>query len=666
MLPCRGGQEEDAPKNEAGAKADKGIEMEQDFDGEMMDLSEDEPEEEDENQEEEKEENLESKMGEDEDNSEVIDEKLWNNEEELDQGPDGKEKYEKDSGVSGAEPEDLEMRGKEEETNEDDSNKGEKDKEKAGSKDPAEKQPEATEEPEMEAREDDHNGNEDAVEEKTGVQPSTEETLDIPENPAPDGGEDEGGQEQQEETETAGDEQEGNEGTDGTDLPEQMNLDDESPEGQNEEAGDPESNLSVPDTADGGDEGSLDLEVDDEVTNNETDGEENQDSETDYNAAELNKEVDGATQDQHMEEPTEQGENPSDPKSVDATPGKREEHTNVVAGIKGIASQIDNADNDLDKMGMTEAPQEEKLTGGAEQSSLEAVDGKNRSNLPESSTSSSRDRQNLDRPDINPYRSLGDALKHWKERINVVDRAEAPLTVEDSEAPEEEPLTEGDDVMDYEFVTNEEEGTAQALGSATKEQLDENKDHEVVPLDKDAGGDLRQPDVDTQNVEKDEIPDKLDQTHVFANNRKHKSLKTQADDSTDRSIENDVEKDIGMLGLEDAAEPTDAGEESIVTLESQQKVANPSRELRFLDSAAETWTEEEISRVRRDLELGLKEMAGNIDAARLVWQKYENLTARLSQELAEQLRMILEPTLASRLQGDYRTGKRINMKKVGT
>nr|GEV92673.1 anamorsin homolog isoform X1 [Tanacetum cinerariifolium] len=32
-------------------------------------------------------------------------------------------------------------------------------------------------------------------------------------------------------------------------------------------------------------------------------------------------------------------------------------------------------------------------------------------------------------------------------------------------------------------------------------------------------------------------------------------------------------------------------------------------------------------------------------------------------ELAEQLRLIMEPTLTSKLQGDYKTGKRINMKK---
>lgn len=49
---------------------------------------------------------------------------------------------------------------------------------------------------------------------------------------------------------------------------------------------------------------------------------------------------------------------------------------------------------------------------------------------------------------------------------------------------------------------------------------------------------------------------------------------------------------------------------------------------------------------------------------REVWARCEALTGGLVGELAEQLRLILEPTLASRLAGDYRTGKRINMKKV--
>ncbi|NXI53175.1 MDN1 protein, partial [Chloroceryle aenea] len=51
------------------------------------------------------------------------------------------------------------------------------------------------------------------------------------------------------------------------------------------------------------------------------------------------------------------------------------------------------------------------------------------------------------------------------------------------------------------------------------------------------------------------------------------------------------------------------------------------------------------------------------EAAEL-WQRYLVLTAPLSQQLCEQLRLILEPTQAAKLKGDYRTGKRLNMRKV--
>lgn len=36
----------------------------------------------------------------------------------------------------------------------------------------------------------------------------------------------------------------------------------------------------------------------------------------------------------------------------------------------------------------------------------------------------------------------------------------------------------------------------------------------------------------------------------------------------------------------------------------------------------------------------------------------------MAQELSEQLRLVLEPSKASRLQGDFRTGRRINMRRV--
>uniref|UniRef100_A0AAZ3S0A1 Midasin n=1 Tax=Oncorhynchus tshawytscha TaxID=74940 RepID=A0AAZ3S0A1_ONCTS len=51
-------------------------------------------------------------------------------------------------------------------------------------------------------------------------------------------------------------------------------------------------------------------------------------------------------------------------------------------------------------------------------------------------------------------------------------------------------------------------------------------------------------------------------------------------------------------------------------------------------------------------------------AAAAMWHQYQTLTSALSQQLCEQLRLILEPTQAAKLKGDFRTGKRLNMRKV--
>jgi midasin len=52
------------------------------------------------------------------------------------------------------------------------------------------------------------------------------------------------------------------------------------------------------------------------------------------------------------------------------------------------------------------------------------------------------------------------------------------------------------------------------------------------------------------------------------------------------------------------------------------------------------------------------------EGAEHIWRLYESLTHSLAYALCEQLRLILEPTLATRLRGDYRTGKRLNMRRI--
>ncbi|XP_025099150.1 midasin-like [Pomacea canaliculata] len=60
----------------------------------------------------------------------------------------------------------------------------------------------------------------------------------------------------------------------------------------------------------------------------------------------------------------------------------------------------------------------------------------------------------------------------------------------------------------------------------------------------------------------------------------------------------------------------------------------------------------------------MADLSLQVAAAAEAWQKYEMLTASLSQDLCEQLRLVLEPSQATKLRGDYRTGKRLNMRKV--
>lgn len=52
------------------------------------------------------------------------------------------------------------------------------------------------------------------------------------------------------------------------------------------------------------------------------------------------------------------------------------------------------------------------------------------------------------------------------------------------------------------------------------------------------------------------------------------------------------------------------------------------------------------------------------DEARQLWQRYESATRTLSAGLCEQLRLILEPTQATKMRGDFRTGKRLNMRRI--
>jgi midasin len=109
---------------------------------------------------------------------------------------------------------------------------------------------------------------------------------------------------------------------------------------------------------------------------------------------------------------------------------------------------------------------------------------------------------------------------------------------------------------------------------------------------------------------------------------------------------------------------------SAVTHEDLQSVAEPrlrpSNEQSVIGERADLdHSEDEILQQEAETQLRHWQEDGQpADGAEQLWRTYESLTHDLSYSLCEQLRLILEPTMATRLKGDYRTGKRLNMKKI--
>lgn len=236
----------------------------------------------------------------------------------------------------------------------------------------------------------------------------------------------------------------------------------------------------------------------------------------------------------------------------------------------------------------------------------------------------------------NPYRSVGDALKEWKERVNV----SFDLQADDMETQGE---IQDEDAEEFGYVSEFEKGTAQALGPAMSEQIDKN-----VSDNKPNEAGLT---TDGDDITKIEFKKERSEIHPISSSS---ILKSKVEDQMHPS----------------AVEKLPIGESQ----ESHSLDDGDSRSLSdSLVSVKKSYLSEDIHQLSQlsidDNELGkardLGDTSDYVNNATALWRRYELLTTRLSQEMAEQLRLVMEPTMASKLQGDYKTGKRINMKKVG-
>ncbi|KAF7364926.1 Midasin [Mycena venus] len=221
----------------------------------------------------------------------------------------------------------------------------------------------------------------------------------------------------------------------------------------------------------------------------------------------------------------------------------------------------------------------------------------------------------------NPLRSLGDALKEIRQRFDQI------FDADQSDAPREQPIPTDEEASRAEYLRPDDaDHDMQALGPAGEEQVA--KLNELTLLDAEQESDKLPPmDVDAPlENEQHQKPSEMQTLHEGP------SLEARQD--AEGAIVHDA-----PLDSERRTAPTDpSAQEADVDMEEDDSV---------------------------ELELRQWQASGMPDeGAERIWRLYESLTHDLAYALCEQLRLILEPTLATRLKGDYRTGKRLNMKKI--
>nr|KAJ3422092.1 hypothetical protein HK105_001196 [Polyrhizophydium stewartii] len=672
---------------------DDGIEMSNDFDGVLEDVEGDDQDQDDEPEGDDEENQMDEQMGDlDQDLADVVDEKLWGDDDQDDDKGNGgdDEKTERDATVDAGSAE-VETVAKEQPDGDDKQEDAKKEKEKAkgDQKQKPRDKPEADEGEDDDAHADDKNDpervNEDAPD-------KYEDSHSVDVKKADDLDQDDGDDSDDADAEN----QSSDKDEDGEGLPDGMEVDDDDGD-ERDEAGPEERDQDGMDVdAASEDDSQPDGPEDDVPRDNEmldrtsedeaeeTQPDEPQDAEQERADTALAEDGNDPGKTEGDEAPEE--DNPEQPQRTAAERNLNDQQRPSIQpfGIQGEQG--------------TEAVQGEDAVG-EDDAKMDGEDGQTRQTLDAQAKPSARPdmaddgeehrpqqppQQQGSQADSNPRRSVGDAMKQWLNRLKrIADSTDQAERNADESMSERKPDVTGNE--QFEFIENDADAKedAQALGNATDEQLaqmdrqalaDEQREGEYqqdeTPMDVDAGHKDEAEDK-LQSENKDQQPRgasaslslKQQQPSLLDNNKGSEgaSDESDADMSDDEAAKQELEparaKDDSRMNLaltgrnrnEDADGMDDDTNEHAGSLDSDDAAPVDYAALRQeLDAQMALW----------------RQSGGDQRRVQELWRGFVNLTRELAFSLCEQLRLILEPTLATKLKGDYRTGKRLNMRKV--
>ncbi|OQD75534.1 hypothetical protein PENDEC_c007G04111 [Penicillium decumbens] len=225
-------------------------------------------------------------------------------------------------------------------------------------------------------------------------------------------------------------------------------------------------------------------------------------------------------------------------------------------------------------------------------------------------------------PQIQAFKKLGDILEEWHRR-------QKEVLNPSQEEEESQPVPQDTNMADADFEhlkDDDDQADTQALGQASEEQ--------AKALDQNMG-------VESENKpgENEALPDVTDDNQ----------------DALDNQLQDEMELDRGNL-------PTD-GQSAGAFIPGDHTSHDHADGALGAEDVNEELDEVDAQLAAIHLSSTLPPLTPEPEARRL-WSRYESATNDLSLSLTEQLRLILAPTLATKLRGDFRTGKRLNIKRI--
>uniref|UniRef100_A0A1Y1KUK8 Midasin n=3 Tax=Photinus pyralis TaxID=7054 RepID=A0A1Y1KUK8_PHOPY len=292
-----------------------------------------------------------------------------------------------------------------------------------------------------------------------------------------------------------------------------------------------------------------------------------------------------------------------------------------------------NQEDNPDKEGVGQSRMEQSMTGHKGQAMAQ-----------ESISSNQSEEEEIDmkrKPgESDSKRSLGDVNESVKKKLKTIDLQEKDEAMDEGEEQQEQ------NAEMYKHIQDATKSDDQVLDIATKEQADEQRDV----------SDAKEKEKTTESAAMDEEEDV-----EVKEGKKQKPEKVESDQKKNKNKqhpEGEIMDNLNDIEIEG---------EHISTL-TVQRGDETTHHTRYTSGAGDSvpLSVVEMNQIRTEVEHQFSEWIeppSNVEAEH-AWKKITSVTSSLAQNLSEQLRLVLEPTQTSRLKGDYRTGRRINMRKV--